>query len=360
MTAIMKREVSNYLKRPLFWLGVAIVVLGVYMHLDPYLKIHYIRSEEELSSEIFPAGEFPEQVHEGDVYEGYIPCSKEEQRELWENSIRKDLISGFSMSEKEADKVMDALQGKELKETCEYLEREYSYYGAMSGYRNFAYKRGTKDEINAYIEEKLQHKSFSYYFSRKFADFAGLYMGFFATIMLSVLYMQDTRRSTYELLHTKPVSRAGYILGKTAGGFLVCLITLGILNLVFFAACLIFAGDSGFEVKLVDFIGATCLYILPCMLMIVCIYGLISILFKNPLPGAPLLILYIVYSNMGIRNAEGLFGYYGRPLAIMVRFPGQFFDTAPPPMVLMNQIFLIFASAGILLVSLWLWKRRRM
>lgn len=358
MMAIMKREIRNYLKRPLFWLGVVIVVLGVYMQLDPYLKIHYIKSEEELL-ENFPADEFPDQVHDGDVWEGYIPCSGEEQRKLWENSIKEGLISEFSMNEKEADTVIEVLQGMELKEACEYLEREYHCYFAMSGYREFAYRKGTKDEINAYIEDKLQYKSFSYYFSRKFADFAGLYMGFFATVMLSILYMQDTRRTTYELLHTKPVSRAGYILGKTAGGFLVCLITLGILNLLFFAACLIYTKDSGFEVKLVDFIGATCLYILPNMLMIVCIYGLISILFKNPLPGVPLLILYMVYSNMGRRNAEGVFGYYGRPLAIMVRFPGQFFDTAPPPMVLMNQIFLIIASAGILLSTLWLWKRRR-
>lgn len=34
-----------------------------------------------------------------------------------------------------------------------------------------------------------------------------------------------------------------------------------------------------------------------------------------------------------------MFGYYGRPLAIMVRFPGQFFDTTPPPMALVNQSF---------------------
>lgn len=263
------------------------------------------------------------------------------------------------MSEKEADAAMEVLHGMELKEACEYLEREYHYYGAMLAYREFAYQKGTKDEINAYIENKLRQKSFSYYFSRKFADFAGLYMGFFATIMLSALYMQDTRRTNYELLHTKPISRTGYILGKTAGGFLVCLITLGVLNLLFFAACLIYAKDSGFEVNLLDFIGATCLYILPCMLMIVCIYGLISVLFKNPLPGVPLLVLYMVYSNMGRRNAEGVFGYYGRPLAVMVRFPGLFFDTAPPPMVFMNQTFLIFASVGILLLTQWLWKRRR-
>ncbi len=32
-----------------------------------------------------------------------------------------------------------------------------------------------------------------------------------------------------------------------------------------------------------------------------------------------------------------------RPLAIMVRFPGQLFDTTPPPMALLNQSLLIIS-----------------
>ena len=93
--------------------------------------------------------------------------------------------------------------------------------------------------------------------------------------------------------------------------------------------------------------------------MIVSIYSLISLLFKNPLPGVPLLLLYMVYSNMGSRNAQGIYGYYGRPLAIMVRFPGAFFDTAAPPMALLNQSFLIFAAICMILISIQIWKRRR-
>lgn len=112
--------------------------------------------------------------------------------------------------------------------------------------------------------------------------------------------------------------------------------------------------------RLFDFLAATCLYILPNMMMIVCVYGLVSLLFKNPLPAVPMLILYMVYSNMGSRNAEGVYGYYGRPLAIMVRFPGNFFDTAAPPLALWNQSFLLLAAWCIILLSIQLWKRRRM
>ena len=68
----------------------------------------------------------------------------------------------------------------------------------------------------------------------------------------------------------------------------------------------------------------------------------------------------MVYSNMGGRNAEGVYGYWGRPFAIMVRFPDQLFDTTPPPMAFLNQSLLILASVVIILISIQIWKRRRM
>ena len=56
--------------------------------------------------------------------------------------------------------------------------------------------------------------------------------------------------------------------------------------------------------------------------MVICVYALTALLFKNPLPAAPLLILYMVYSNMGSVGPDGTYGHYGRPLAIMVQFSG--------------------------------------
>ena len=184
-------------------------------------------------------------------------------------------------------------------------------------------------------------------------------MGFTATILLAVLFMQDMRKNTYELLHTKPISATQYVVGKVAGGFLICLVILGILNLVFWAACMICTSGNGFEIRLTDFLLATCQYILPNMLMIVCVYTLAALLFKNPLPAVPLLFLYMIYSNMGSTNAEGVYGYYGRPLAIMVRFPGMFFDVTPPPLAMVNQICLLIVSAVIVLIGIQLWRRRR-
>ena len=353
MKAIIRREILNYLKRPLFWIAVLVVLFGVFQSLHPYLDIHYITSEKELKYDD------PETVHEGDISEGYIPLSKNKRLGLWEKTIRENLLAEFGMKESEADGVIQEISGMEIKEACRYLEEQYHYYGANYTWEDTAYGKGTREEVNSYMEEKLEEHPFSWYFSRKFADFSGLFMGFAATVLLAVLFMQDMRKNTYELLHTKPISAAQYIIGKVAGGFLICLLILGILNLVFWVACLICTSGNGFEIRLTDFLLATCLYILPNMLMIVCAYTLVALLFKNPLPAAPFLVLYMVYSNMGSRNAEGIYGYYGRPLAIMVRFPGRFFDVTPPPLAMVNQICLLMASAVIVLIGIQLWRRRR-
>ncbi|MBU9743419.1 ABC transporter permease subunit [Diplocloster agilis] len=353
MLAILKREVKNYLKRPLFWIGTAIVILGVFQALSPYLSIHYLKPDEKI------VNDYPEAVREGEVYEGYVPSSEEQKREIWEKDIERTLISEFKIDKEKAANLINEMKDKNVAQACEYLEKEYHYKGAIASYENAAYYKGTNGEINLYLKQKLEDKPFSYYFSRKFADFTGLFMGFFATLLLSVLFMQDTRKNTYELLHTKPIRTGTYILGKIAGGFSVCLLVLAVLNVVFWILCCAYTKSSGFEVHLLDFIAATCLYVLPNMLMILSVHGFLALLFKNPLPAVPLLILYMVYSNMGGRNADGVYGYYGRPLAIMVRFPGQLFDTAPPPMALLNQSFLILSSIVIIFISIQLWERRR-
>ena len=301
------------------------MIYGVFNTTSPYLTTHYLGQGEKIIND------YPDTVRLGDVYEGYIPANPEKHREIWSGQIKQALIDELEMSDLEAQSVMSKLVDMELEEAFVYLEEKYDWYSARYMYEDSAYYKGTPEEINRYLNEKMKNKAFSFYYSRKFADFAGLFMCFFATIMLAVLFLQDTKKHTYELLHTKPITAGKYVFGKVSAGFAICLIALTIINLLFWALCVIYTKDSGFEVRFWDFIVSTVLYILPNMLMIVSVYTLISLIFKNPLPGVPLLILYMVYSNMGGRNAEGVYGYWGRPFAIMVRFPDQLFDTTPPP-----------------------------
>ena len=81
--------------------------------------------------------------------------------------------------------------------------------------------------------------------------------------------------------------------------------------------------------------------------------------------GVPAMNFYGQYSmidgfNFKNIDRKGVYGYWGRPFAIMVRFPDQLFDTTPPPMAFLNQSLLILASGVIILISIQIWKRRRM
>lgn len=355
MKAIVRWEIRKYLRNPVYWIGLALMALGIYQQVGPYLGIHYFTEQD-----IEAVAEIP--IADSDIMEGVIPAADENQRrEAWEAYLQTIFQTAYGMTEEETQALVGEMKEMDIAEMVDYLEEKYAYLGAGREYEFITrYRRGTAEEVNAYLDRKLQDNSFSWYFSRKYADFASLFLLFFAVVLLSVLFLQDTRKNTYELLHTKPVPAMEYVLGKAAGGFLICFMALMALNLVFYGLCLAGTREAGFEVHLYDFLASTAVYILPNILMVVCVYELTALLFQNPLPAVPVLFLYIIYSNMGSRNAEGVYGYYGRPLAVMVRFPGEFFEITPPPMVVLNQLFLLVASAGILALSVWVWKRRRL
>lgn len=355
MGAIIKREVWNYMKNPILWIGFVVMVILMGQLLSPYLTLHYFKTGTELAELSV------EELADADIMQGYIPASKEQQMANAYKKLKQVFIETMGYSEQEAETIIKELEEKELSaiELDQYLEEHYSYLDGYWLVEEAAFYRGTIEEANAHIKEKMKEHPYSYYFSRKFADFGGLLMGFFAMVMLAFLFIWDTKNDIYELLHTKPIPAVLYILGKIIGGFLVMFMILVVLNIIFGAACGIVGRKNGLPVRAFDIPIASLLYIVPNIMMIACIYTVISLLFKNPYPAIPLLFLYIVYSNMGSRGPDGIYGYYGRPLAIMVRFPGRFLDTTPPPLVLWNQVFLIIASIIMACFSVWLWKRRR-
>lgn len=359
MWVITKREFKNYLKNPILWAGLVVIVIFIGQQLYPYFTIHYFLREEEIPD--LSIVEVLEKYGDVDVMYGYIPSTKEQQMSGVYQAIQQTFRDEFGYSEKGAEDIIEELKQKEfsLSELDAYMADKYSFYNVSYLGDMVSMYKGTMGEVNAYIKEKFNKHSYSYYFSRKFADFGGLFMGVFAMVLLAFLYVRDSQKDIYELLHTKPISAKSYIFGKVMGGFLAMLFVLGILNVIFGAICEIAGRRAGFPVKFWNILGASLLYIVPNLLMITCVYTMVSMVFRNPFPALPILFCYLVYSNMGSRGPDGRYGYYGRPLAIMVRFPGKFLDTAPPPMVLWNQLFLMVASALIICIAIWIWRKRR-
>ena len=72
--------------------------------------------------------------------------------------------------------------------------------------------------------------------------------------------------------------------------------------------------ESGFPVTPIDFCVNSLIYIVPNLLMICCVYTITAVIFKNPLPAAPILFLHIIYSNMLTMKNDI---YYMRPFSII-------------------------------------------
>lgn len=351
MKPLIKRSVVSYLKNPIFWIGLLVVIISVYQCLAPYLSIHYMSENEKMPDEVA--------LYDADIMDGYVPTDDNMRRKLWEEKLYRNLRdeeNGFGMAKEEAKQIISEIHNMDVKKASAYLEKKYQYYNALYVYEDLSLHQGTTEEVNQYIKDKLDQHTFSYYFARKFADFAGLHMGFFAAILLAFLFLQDTRKNIYELLHTKPVKAWQYVLGKITGGFLVMAGVVFLLNIIFFVLCEVTAIKSGFPMNPLDFFINSLFYIMPNMLMICCIYAGVALLFKNPLPATPLLLLYMVYSNM-MKETDGI--YHAGPLSIMVRFPGNFFETQLPYMANLNQCFLVAASILLALFAVMIWKRRR-
>ena len=56
MIAIFKREVKNYLKRPLFWIGIVLVIYGVFDATSEYLTTYLAQGEEIVN-------DYPDAIH---------------------------------------------------------------------------------------------------------------------------------------------------------------------------------------------------------------------------------------------------------------------------------------------------------
>lgn len=351
MITIIKRELKNYFKNPIFYVGIVCIFVFIYSSLSPYLALRYF-DENATLKEV--------KNSDKDIMDGYMRSTTDEQIQLGLEQIKEDLIVLYELSEKEAVAIIN-----DVKENCDDIQEYNALFSKKYDFGSNYYfaknknRLGTVAELNAHLEEKMKDHTYSWYFSKKYADFAGLFVVFFASILLAFLFIRDMKKDTYELLHTKPISASSYMLGKILGGFLAICIVVIIITSIFTVLCMYNGKQAGFPISIFDLWIADFLYIIPNLMMITCIYAVVALLFKNPLPAAPMIFLYIIYSNMGSVGKDGMYGYYGRPLSIMVRFPGNFLDTSPPPMVLANQISLILFSVILTLISIYIWKRRR-
>ena len=160
------------MKKPLLWLGTAICVLVIYQNVSPYLDIHYLEEGEMI------VNDYPEIYQNGDVFDGYVPTENGLRREMWEERIRENLISEFGMDKAGAQSVIDEMKAMDIKTACAHLEGR-GFYNAYYEYVNTAYHKGTREEINSYMAEKLGKQCIFILFFQKICRFCRTIYGIF-------------------------------------------------------------------------------------------------------------------------------------------------------------------------------------
>lgn len=355
MKAIIRRELRNFFKNPLYWVGLIIVLLSMYDNLGSYSKIHLFKDSYEIENldKVRPT--------DADIMDGYIPTTESESIDIGLSEIKTTFIENFGMTEEEAELSIRDIkeQGFPIEETIRYLEEKYNFYDGLGVFMYAKQKKATDTEANAYIMEKLQEHPYSYYFSKKYADFASFHMALFSSVILAFLFITDMKKDIYELLHTKSISAISYVCGKFFGGFLALTIAVGINAIVFTIICQNNTLQEGVINNISNMFLATILYVMPTILIVTGIYTLIALLFKNPLPALPLILVYIFYSNMGTQNSLGTFEFRGKIFGVLFRFGDNFFETKVPTIFLFNQVAFVLLTILFIAISCQIWSRRR-
>ena len=172
MKVIMKRELKNYFKNPIYYVGILLIFFEVFQIMQPYLQLHYWESDAQVEAAKL------EHIGDADVMDGYFPSTEKEQIEIAMPDICRDLNEDSGISKEETDQMtkMFLEEGYSQEEIMNYLIEHYDYPNADYYFQEAELRQGTAEEVNAYMDEKFSQMRYSEYFAKKYTDFAGLFL----------------------------------------------------------------------------------------------------------------------------------------------------------------------------------------
>jgi len=354
MRFIIMKELKYYFRRPLFYIGVILVLLCVLFLVKPYLGIEYY-GENKKFIEVTE-----EKQADVEIYDGYIPTDEQERYQLALDNIYEDLlIMGYNKEKaKEAiQKINDTSMS--IEQIDEYMRNNYKMHGSTSFFQfRTNYRLGTVTEVNQYIKHKLSIERYTQYWGRKYADYMSIATVFFGMIMFAILCINEYKHDIYEVLHSKPIKPYKFILGKVLGGVIANIIALGVVTFVFDIILTIKCRQSDFPANFCDLWFYFVVCICPVVICMGCFSVFLTSLFKTSLPTIPIFVLWLIYSNLGEYRAGVGYGYVQKPLSIITRFPANFFDTSFSNDIFLFQGILILIAVLMVILSIIMWTRR--
>lgn len=354
MCFVIKSKMFRIMKNPIYYIGIIAMLVFVYMQCGGYLKINYFSDD----SHIKPLEEAL--IGDADVMDGYIPMTEEERFDDGLLRFRKDLVEAIGRDESQIEELCNNARKMEMRDAIDYLNKECPFVEDVSRYFYMRGKKlGTVTEVNEYIKGALSREDYMDFMGRKYADYLGTIFVFFCLILYPFYFGSDSNKDIYELLHTKPISGRKYILSQALGSIFIGLSAVLLITLVFQG--IIFFGKDRFDftINTMRIWKYTLWSLTPSIVFVSAVFLLLSNVFKSPFPAIPIIFIQIVYSNAGIENVEGSYGYMHRPGAILIRYPELFFETKMADQFYINQIGLLVLGALVVILAIVLWEKKR-
>lgn len=89
MKGMIRQELKNYFKNPLYWVGILFILYGLFQILSPYLDVHYFHSKQEVQQTK------PESLADADIMDGYVKSTEKERIDLAAKKIQSMIVKEF-------------------------------------------------------------------------------------------------------------------------------------------------------------------------------------------------------------------------------------------------------------------------
>lgn len=356
MRYIFYNQIKSYLKNPIVYLLCIVIIVMLYFDLKPFMET--IPYEGPRDGEYYTSGDY-------DIQQGYLPLPKDERMRAVLHNLNDELTASYGLSSSDAEKAISKIEKDNMTEDeiIAFLRDEYKFDIDKNYFNNIRVKKATHTEIENYIAEKLNNNRVTEFFGRKYSDLLGIYIMYIVIVLTLFTFLKDLKKTSYEVLASKPVRSYDYVLGKILGCVVLVLLELLFITL-FFSIVSIIAYDAEMGTSIFDvWKYAITLNCLPACFL-VCLVSMITLIFRNPLPSLPVPIMMTIYSNQGVYDDLGQFVYKVKPMSTLTRFPGLFFETElsrqTSAYIMVNHCVLLALAVLCVYVSVRVWRQIRL
>lgn len=356
MNDLIKKQILFMYKNKIFWAGVLFLIFGSYFLIVPLFQNFSLTNKQKMEKY---TKDLTIELSGVERYNYMLDLIIEELERV--HSEYPDDFSEELFHEQAYEKFRNEFQNSEksFDEINKYIDSNFKGIAASESFYQLAqYKKGSFEETNQFVREKLRDHNFSYYFGKKYADYFGILCFALSIILFPFIFHDDLKKDIREVIHTKPIKARQYICGKIAGAYIAMVSVVIIISVGYTALLKFLSYLNGFEFKIFELWFFILLSIFPSLFVCCIISSFIALLCKSSLPAIPVMVLYFFYSNLPLPGKQG---WTVKPLTLFLRFDGELFDLVSKTEIIdcaVNQIVMIAISLVLLKIMIWIWGRK--